>query len=376
MKIGRWFSFAAPLVAVACHDSVLVGGSPLDETADAQAVSHDASTTLDAFLSIDAPETLDASLVIDSPVTLDAQAPIGQYVFGNPVNYGHVYEVVEGTAVATPIAVGDAMHQVGSIAIDQGSSIFFVSEDSATSGGAVTCSIEELYGGSSRTMIQGLDAVPGVAADSTYVYFLNQPQSGADVDAAAPAYVERVERNESDLLSYGGPPEVLATANATLTSIAVDGTYVYWTQTEAVGSGSVLRVALAGGTPEILATNQLSPRAIAIDQGNVYWINWGTMQVDCTSTDGSLVELPSGSSAPVVLVSSLAGPSSLAAYGGSAYVSTLGHFCNTGGHDERLRRSGFLPRGGDDAGRWGQRAEQSLRGRNLRVLHDRRGPPG
>jgi hypothetical protein len=59
-------------------------------------------------------------------------------------------------------------------------------------------------------------------------------------------------------------------------SVAVDGTHVYWTNQ---GNGLIRRVAKAGGTAETLASGQAAPFAIAVNSRAVYWL----------TTDGSVM---------------------------------------------------------------------------------------
>jgi hypothetical protein len=59
-------------------------------------------------------------------------------------------------------------------------------------------------------------------------------------------------------------------------AIAVDETYVYWTDS----TDTVSKVPIAGGEPTPIATGQKSPFGIAADAKYVYWTNVGTAEND------------------------------------------------------------------------------------------------
>jgi hypothetical protein len=67
-------------------------------------------------------------------------------------------------------------------------------------------------------------------------------------------------------------PTVLVQALYAPEGIAVDSTFVYWTN---FNEGTVMKVELAGGTPFTLASGQNNPQAIVVDANSVYWSNAG-----------------------------------------------------------------------------------------------------
>jgi hypothetical protein len=70
-------------------------------------------------------------------------------------------------------------------------------------------------------------------------------------------------------LCVSAPPTLVSGLNG-VTQIALDATYVYWTET---GAGNVTKVPIAGGTPIPIATGQFKPLHVAVDASNVYWTN-------------------------------------------------------------------------------------------------------
>jgi len=96
------------------------------------------------------------------------------------------------------------------------------------------------------------------------------------------------------------------------------------------GSTSVVRTSESGRTCRD-ARDLGEAAAIAVDHNGVYWLDTGHPNVDCTPTDGALEYLAMGSDSPVVLASKLEGARSLTLWGGAAYFSTIGAFCNGAG---------------------------------------------
>lgn len=174
-----------------------------------------------------------------------------------------------------------------------------------------------------------------VVADSTHIYFAleiahadNNPSTGA---------VARCP-----LSGCRGAPEILATADAKIVGIAIDGRALFWSvfsgsigaihrltldgssspRALAVGLASPLNVAAFGGfvywvspasgtvarvsaeaieaTPTILASNQASPWGIAADAQAVYWTTNTPM--------GQVMKLAHGTSSPIVLASEQPSP--------------------------------------------------------------------
>jgi hypothetical protein len=93
--------------------------------------------------------------------------------------------------------------------------------------------------------------------------------------------------------------------------IAVDATNVYVAET--IG-GSVVKVPIGGGAPVVLATKQSAPTGIVVDGANVYWTN---------QNGGSVMKVPIGGGAPVTLASGQGTPVDIAVDASSVYWTNI-----------------------------------------------------
>jgi hypothetical protein len=179
------------------------------------------------------------------------------------VDSANVYWSDSGSVMSVPVAGGTVSNlgvpSPAAIALDP-NNIYILTSSSLVrepKGGGITTTI------ASGLVIPG--ALPfGVAVDAQNAYFAN----GASV--------------ESVPLS-GGTPSILATAGVGSQpyAIALDATFVYWTETGS--SGSVMKLAKTGGTPIAIASGQNSPTDIALDGAYIYWTNHG---------DGTVMKAP------------------------------------------------------------------------------------
>jgi hypothetical protein len=76
--------------------------------------------------------------------------------------------------------------------------------------------------------------------------------------------------------SPGAPPANLANDQQGATAMALDASYVYWTN---LGDGSIRVVAKQGGAWGAIATGEKEPQGIAVDDSGVYWTNHGDNRV-------------------------------------------------------------------------------------------------
>ena len=109
------------------------------------------------------------------------------------------------------------------------------------------------------------------AADDFAFYFIDTDSNGnstvAELLRTAPANT---------------PAQELATAD--VTALAIDDTFVYWSNDS---GGTISRVAKAGGAVELLAKDQAHPLFVAADATGVYWCT-----IASGKADGAILRIP------------------------------------------------------------------------------------
>ncbi|MCL2451224.1 MAG: hypothetical protein FWD17_19940, partial [Polyangiaceae bacterium] len=162
-----------------------------------------------------------------------------------------------------------------------------------------------------------------IAVDDTQVYWSAFPAGPPPIAGGSgglvartdePGAVQRVGRD-------GGTAEfVVQGVPLGWGAIGADGTNVYWTvpsdggsalsypQFMDAGTGSVMRAPTDGGPSSVVASGQPWPTDVLADPGGVFWMNgsgWpvGGATIGIEDTTGSVVALPAGAPAPVVLAS-------------------------------------------------------------------------
>ena len=110
-----------------------------------------------------------------------------------------------------------------------------------------------------------------------------------------------------------GPITQLADGQPSPTHVAVDATYLYWTN-HVAPNGSIMRVPLTGGAPEPVVSNQAQPYGLAVDATNIYWTNTGA---------GTVMQMPLGGGAPITLAQGQVSPYSLVVDEGNVYFTTF-----------------------------------------------------
>ena len=71
----------------------------------------------------------------------------------------------------------------------------------------------------------------------------------------------------------GGTPTIIASGQSFPFGIAIDDTYVYWTNNGTNAGGTVMKAPIAGDSVTTLASGQNFPLGIAVDGTSVYWTN-------------------------------------------------------------------------------------------------------
>lgn len=143
---------------------------------------------------------------------------------------------------------------------------------------AQECTLRPLAGG--EDSIQALDA-----SDPDYLFWTAEGSDRVLRTAKADGATEVFYEGPADCRPFG---------------LALDDTYVYWTESN--DAGRVMRKARVGGTAEPLVTDQLSPRHLAVDDTNLYWTNGGA---------GSVVSMPKEGGEVAEIASDQLGPLSI-----------------------------------------------------------------
>jgi hypothetical protein len=241
---------------------------------------------------------------------------------------------IGGASVRVAAAVADAP---SSLATD-GTRVYW---SEVPAGGSGVLWSSPVGGGSPKIVTQGPTVmdVGGLAVDATDLYWtlgiINDgavygvPTGGGTMTTLAtgqqqpgPIVVDSANvywANVYSIMKYpkpAGPAVALATAlSARVMGIAVDATYVYWTQ----DNGLVLRTPIAGGTPQTLASGESGPAELAVDGVNLYWSAAGQ-----TSWQGSVRRMPLlGGSGPTTLIDGLGLPGSISVDATRVYVAEL-----------------------------------------------------
>ena len=125
-------------------------------------------------------------------------------------------------------------------------------------------------GGSVTTLASGQYNPRSVAVDGTHVYWVNYGTLGDESDSVT------TDGTVNEVPISGGAVTTLASGQNNPSSLAVDGTNVYWVTGSwgsYAGLGTVNAVPVGGGTVTTLATGQNDPTSVATDGTNVYWVD-------------------------------------------------------------------------------------------------------
>ncbi len=123
-----------------------------------------------------------------------------------------------------------------------------------------------LAGGPSVVIARASGAVPGIAIDTSTVYFIDNPAYGLT------GVVKSIPK-------VGGKVSVVASEQAIPMDLAVDGTNVYWANSALADlytdAGSVVRWSKGAASPVTVADAQWAPMVVSARGGNVAWIAQG-----------------------------------------------------------------------------------------------------
>jgi len=178
--------------------------------------------------------------------------------------------------------------------------VYFALEMIDHSGAVAQCPLEGC-GGAPPKIVATADAkIIGIALDGGALFWSVFSSNGAIYGLT---------------LDGASSPRALSVGQASPTNLAAFGGFVYWVNG---GSGTVARVSAdaIGAAPTILASNQPSPSGIAADAQAVYWT---------TSTrTGQVIKLPHGTSTPMVLAAAQPTPGNVRIDAHYAYWTNMG----------------------------------------------------
>lgn len=207
-----------------------------------------------------------------------------------------------GAAAVSLVALATGQNRPEAITIDA-TSVYWTSADGNT--GMV--SKVGLDGGTPVTLATGLSSTPvSIAVDANSIYWV-LPGTGTNnytdgVVAKAPL--------------DGGVPTVLASGLNQPSSLAIDSTWVYWTDEGAAITGGgnfpgdVSKVLLDGGGLTVLASGLTVPNSLAINASGLYWLSPGTYVNNYT--DGALLSVQFDGGGLTTLAAGLSSPCDLA----------------------------------------------------------------
>jgi hypothetical protein len=152
-----------------------------------------------------------------------------------------------------------------------------------------------------QTLESGVPTPTAITTDAAFVYW-----------SALDGSVRRVPR-------AGGAVERLATASGRAWDVAVAGGEVYWAVTAneagATGFAGIMKVSAGGGTPVLVATSPWYPWWIALDDTYVYWTDAGEPGQD----SGAVMRAPRAGGPATVLVVHQSSPAGIAVDDTSIY---------------------------------------------------------
>jgi hypothetical protein len=226
---------------------------------------------------------------------------VGDAVFwttegAHPDYVGNVFALSLSDPTATPTVIAASQKHPRALTFTDGA-LYWGGDDAigkwTATHGATNLGVARLY---------------NVVADSAHIYFAMEvehpggmPPSGA------------VARCPLD--GCRGTPEILATSDATIVGIAIDGGALFWAVFSS-SNGAIYRLTLDGASsPRAIAVDQVSPTNVAAFDGFVYWVNPASGTVSRVSADVV-------GATPTILANNQPSPSGIAVDDRAVYWTT------------------------------------------------------
>jgi RHS repeat-associated protein len=135
--------------------------------------------------------------------------------------------------------------------------------------GGGTINETNLNGTGVTTLVTGQNKPVGVAVDGSHIYWANS-------DGGSAGTIMEANLNGSGVTT-------LVTGQAFPQGVAVNGSYIYWAN---LGSGTIMAANLNGSGVTTLVTGQ-SPDGVAVDSSHLYWANALTNTIMEANLDGT-----------------------------------------------------------------------------------------
>ena len=196
---------------------------------------------------------------------------------------------------------------VSTMAIDA-ANLYWLADDAIAGGDTIKRT--SLDGGSSTTLVSGVDAFRPFAVGPSGLYWIRW-----DIRADSSNSIEYLEHTSLDGASS---TDLLGPSDAGLWGLAVDAANVYFTMGKAV-----VKLPLAGGSPTTLATTETPLCRMVVDATHVYWSNYRTTDFSSgAAIDGSVMKVPLGGGTATVIAGGQDPTGGLAVDAQSVYWTT------------------------------------------------------
>jgi hypothetical protein len=273
---SRWYVCVAASTFIACGGDTLAGmdGSSVigksDYPQDATDVAKLGSSSSDASSARDATSKPPADALSCSPMSPCLNTVASNQFLPNSIavnsasiywtnggrgDFGSIVAMSTNGGVLTTLASN--RESPGNVVLDS-DNIYWIES-------TLTLLRMPLSGGSPATV--GSGSIEDIAVDDSNIYW----PDGADVNGAI-----------MSIPKGGGVPATVASGQLNPFGVAIDDSYVYWTNLE--GGNNVMRVSKSGGTPSTLESGLGGALGIAVDSMHVYWVD--------QANGGSLLYMP------------------------------------------------------------------------------------